>query len=112
VIIRSAVLEGVVAEADQDAFDQQMINAVLPAIATYPGIREVRLRRPVETEPGAPSVYMVFDLYFETLEAMHAALASPVRAIVREQIGKAMSAFSGKVYHLVLEEGSAIRGAT
>jgi hypothetical protein len=111
-IIRSAVLEGVVAEADQDAFDQQMVNSVLPAIATYPGIREVRLRRPVENEPGAPSVYMVFDLYFETLEAMHAALASPVRAIVREQISKAMSAFSGKVYHLVLEEGSAVRGKT
>ena len=50
---------------------------------------------------------MVFDLYFDTLDSMHAALASPVRALVREQIGKAMSAFTGKVYHLVLEEGPA-----
>ena len=110
-IIRSAVLEGRVAEADRAAFDHQMRHAVLQAIATYPGIREVRLRRPVETEAGAPSVYMVFDLYFETLEAMHAALASPVRGLVREQIGKAMTAFTGKVYHLVLEEGPAMRGA-
>jgi hypothetical protein len=109
-IIRSAVLEGTVAEANRAEFDEQMVTAVLPAIATYPGILEVRLRRPVEQEPGAPPVYMVFDLYFETVEAMHTALASPVRAVVREQIGKAMSAFSGKVYHLVLQEGSALRG--
>ena len=83
-IIRSAVLEGTVAEADREAFDRQMETAVLPAIATYPGIVEVRLRRPVEAETGAPPVYMVFDLYFETLDAMQAALASPVRGLVRE----------------------------
>ena len=29
---------------------------------------------------------------------------------VRDQIGKAMPAFKGKVYHLILEEGPAIRG--
>jgi uncharacterized protein (TIGR02118 family) len=110
-IIRSAVLEGTVADAERASFDRHMEATVLPAIARYPGIREVRLRRPVETEAGAAPVYMVFDLYFDSLEAMHAALASPVRQEVRAEIGRVMSAFNGRVYHLILEEGPALRGA-
>jgi antibiotic biosynthesis monooxygenase (ABM) superfamily enzyme len=103
-IIRSAVLEGVVEEAARTAFDRRMSTDVLAAIRRYPGIRGVHLRRPVETEPGAPPVYLIFDLRFDSLEAMHAALASPVRQEVRELIKEAMSGFTGRVYHLVLEE--------
>ncbi len=103
-IIRTAVLEGSVAEADRARFDRQMSETVLAAIATYPGIRDVRLRKPVETEPGAPAIYVTFDLYFDSLEAMHAALASPVRQQVRETIGAVMPMFTGRVYHLISEE--------
>lgn len=103
-IIRSAVLEGTVAEADRAAFDRHMSQTVLAEIGRYPGIRQVKLRRPVEQEAGAPPVYMIFDLYFDDLAAMHAALASPVRAQVRETIGQGMGMFQGKVYHLILEE--------
>ena len=104
-IIRSAVMEGSVPEADRAAFDAQMEVTVLQAIATYPGIREVRLRKPAETEAGAPAVYMQFDLYFDSLAAMHAALATPVRHQVRETIAAVMPLFKGRVYHLVMEEG-------
>ena len=110
-IVRSAILEGTVAASDRAGFDRHMETTVLQAIARYPGLREVRLRRPVETEAGAPPVYMVFDLYFDSLAGMHAALASPVRQEVRAQIGQVMSVFSGKVYHLILEEGAALPGA-
>jgi hypothetical protein len=103
-IIRSAVLEGTVAEAERATFDHQMGVNVRDAIARYPGIRAVRLRRPVEAESGAPPVYLVFDLHFETLAAKHEALASPVRQDVRGQIAQAMSAFQGRVYYLILEE--------
>ena len=109
-IIRSAVLEGTVAEADRAQFDAHMATTVLAAIARYPGIREVRLRRPVEAEAGAPPVYMVFDLVFETLADMHAALASPIRQEVRGRIAEVMKLFAGRVYHLVLEEGPAAKG--
>jgi len=105
-IVRSAVLEGSVAPADREGFDRHMATTVLSAIGRYPGIREVRLRRPVEAEAGAPSVYMIFDLYFDDLAAMHAALASPIRQEVRTQIAAVMSVFSGKVYHLVMEEAA------
>jgi len=39
---------------------------------------------------------------------MQAALASPVRDAVRASIGEVMSAFQGRVYHLVLEEAAAM----
>jgi hypothetical protein len=103
-IIRSAVLEGTVADADKADFNRRMATSVRDAIARYPGLRDVRLRWPAETEAGAPPIYVIFDLYFDDLAAMHAALASPVRQEVRVQIGAAMRAFSGKVYHLILEE--------
>jgi hypothetical protein len=103
-ITRSAVLEGNVPEAARAAFDLHMRTTVLEAIARYPGLRQVRLRRPAEAEPGAPPVYMVFDLEFDTLADMHAALASPIRQEVRGVLAQAMSGFEGRVYHLVLDD--------
>lgn len=105
-IVRIAVLEGTVAEADRASFDAHMATKVVAAIGRYPGIRKVRLRRPLEQEEGAPPVYMAFDLYFDSMKAMHDALASPTRAAVRGEIAAAMGAFKGRVYHLVMEENA------
>jgi uncharacterized protein (TIGR02118 family) len=104
VIIRTAVLEGSVPEADRAGFDARMRETVLPAIARYPGLRRATLRRSAEAEAGAPPVYMTFELWFDDLDAMNAALASPVRQEVRARIAEAMGPFQGRVYHLVLEE--------
>ena len=103
-IVRSAVLEGTVPEADRAQFDRHMAGPVLDAIRTYPGIMRVVLRRLVQADEGSPAVYMVFDLYFDSVEAMDAALASPIRQAVRQQIAQAMSLFQGRVYHQVFRE--------
>ena len=55
-IIRSAVLEGTPLAQDKELFDQHMHTTVLQAIASYPGIVKVVLRRPLEQEAGAPPV--------------------------------------------------------
>ena len=107
-IIRSAVLEGAPLAQDKDMFDQHMHTTVLQAIASYPGIVKVVLRRPLEQEAGAPPIYMVFDLYFRSLQAMQDALASPVRQTVRTQLAQVMTGFQGKVYHLVMQESATI----
>lgn len=103
-IVRSAVLEGHVAQDHQEAFDRAMRDQVLPAIRTYPGLRDVRLRKIAVPEAGAPDVYMIFDLYFDSLADMDAALASETRQVVRKTISENMSLFEGRVYHLVFEE--------
>lgn len=88
-IIRSAYLEGTVASAEREAFDAHMSGPVLAAIATYPGLRQVRLRKLALADAGAPPIYMVFDLYFDSLQAMDAALASPTRQAVRDLVAGA-----------------------
>lgn len=103
-IIRSAVLEGDVPQADRSHFDRQMVETVLPAIRRYPGIRDVTLRWRAEQEDGAPPIYLTFDLAFDSLEAMHAALASDIRQEVRAQLGTIMPLFEGRVYHLILRQ--------
>ena len=103
-IIRTAILEGSIPDADQAQFDAQMSGPVLDAIGTYPGIRQVKLRRLVLADEGTPPVYMAFDLYFDSLDAMNAALASPTRQSVREQIGAVMGLFQGRVYHQVFSQ--------
>ena len=103
-IVRSAILEGNIPAADRQQFDAQMAGPVLAAIGTYPGIRQVKLRQLVQADDGTPPVYMVFDLYFDSLDAMNAALASPTRQAVRQQIGAVMGLFQGRVYHQVFSE--------
>ncbi|MBN9061818.1 MAG: hypothetical protein BGP06_14860 [Rhizobiales bacterium 65-9] len=103
-IIRSAYLEGDVPESDRAEFGRRMTESVMPAIRTYPGIRDVTLRRIAERDEGAPPVYMIFDLYFDSLDDMRAALASETRQLVRAKIGEAMTLFRGRVYHLVFAQ--------
>ncbi|HVV92484.1 MAG TPA: EthD family reductase, partial [Hyphomicrobiales bacterium] len=99
-----AYLEGSVDEQDREEFDRRVRETIMPAIRTYPGIEDVRLRRLAVADGDAPPVYMIFDLYFASLQAMDDALASATRATVRAGIASAMPLFKGRVYHLVFEE--------
>ena len=103
-IVRSAFFEGTVEEADRAEFDAHMAGPVLTAIGTYPGIQGVKLRRLVQADEGSPPLYMVFDLYFADLLAMDAALATPTRQSVRQQITQMLSRFQGRVYHQVFAQ--------
>jgi GntR family carbon starvation induced transcriptional regulator len=67
-----------------------------------------RQESPAVPPLGAPPIYMVFDLYFPSLQAMQDALASPVRQTVRTQLAQVMTGFQGKVYHLVMQESATI----
>ncbi|MBM6595285.1 EthD domain-containing protein [Microvirga pudoricolor] len=99
-------MEGDVAESDRAAFDLGC-RKVVEAIRSYPGIRAVKLRRLARSEEGAPPVLAIFDLYFDSLEDMDAALASETRQLVRSTIASSISMFRGRVYHLVLDEDAA-----
>ena len=102
-ILRSALLLGTVAPDDQPAFDAYMRDVVVPEIGAYPGIQGVTLRKLVQADESAPSIYMQFDLLFLTLADMEAALASPVRTAVRDRIKTGMAPFTGTVTHVVSE---------
>ena len=103
-IIRSARLQGEVAPEHQAEFEAYMRKTVLPSILEYPGIRGVSLRRLIETDAGAEPIYMQFDMMFDSVEAMNAALASPVRQSVQATIKAGMGSFKGHVIHTVSEQ--------
>jgi len=100
-IIRSAFLHGSVPEPEQPDFDHHMRDTVVAEILTYPGIRRVSLRKLAQADAGADAAYMQFDLYFDSVDAMDAALVSPVRQAVQERIKAGMGPFSGRVTHVV-----------
>lgn len=102
--VRCAYLEGSVPESAQPAFDALMRNTVVPALLTYPGIRQVRLKKLVQADEGANPHYMVFELVFDSLAAMDAALASPTRQAVRAHMAEAMKGFNGRIVHRVFDE--------
>lgn len=102
-IIRTAFLEGDVAPEDQPAFDRHMRETVVAEILTYPGIRRVTLRKCARADAGATPVYMQFDLHFDSIAAMDAALASPVRQAVQARIKAGMGPFRGRVTHVVFD---------
>ncbi len=103
-IIRSVHLEGSVAEADRERFDAHLRGPVSDALRTYPGLRQLRLRHRVRGEEGAPAVYAVFDLAFDSLQEMDAALESPTRQAVREAMAVARPLWTGRIFHLVYQE--------
>ncbi|WP_417587132.1 EthD family reductase [Pararhodobacter oceanensis] len=100
-IIRSALLLGQVAADRQEDFDRHMREVVVAKIRQYPRILDVTLRKTQASDDGAPEIYMQFDLMFDSLADMDAALASPVRDAVRAEIIAGMGDFQGRTVHVV-----------
>lgn len=100
-IIRTALLIGSVPPEKQDVFDAYMREDVIAALKTYPGILDVSLRKMAFGDDDAPQIYMQFDLMFESVDAMNAALDSPVRDVIQAQIKACMADFNGSVTHFV-----------
>ena len=103
-IIRSAYLAGTVTKAEQAKFDTFMNENVVPEIKKYTQLRDLKLRYVKAKDPSAPDVYMVFDMYFDSIQEMDAALASPVRKVVQDKLAEIMPKFKGKVYHLITNQ--------
>lgn len=106
IVVRSAVFDGVVLPENREQFRKNM-EVLKQMVTQYPGIRDVRVRYmsdEVAPEEGAPHPYVTFDFYFNSVEDMDKALATPLRQETRDEIQKSMPIFKGKIYHFVREE--------
>ena len=106
IVVRSAVFDGVVLPENREQFRKNM-EVLKQMVTQYPGIRDVRVRYmsdEVAPEEGAPHPYVTFDFYFNSVEDMDKALATPLRQETRDEIQKSMPLFKGKIYHFVREE--------
>ena len=64
--------------ADVDAFEQHYFGVHIPLAKTMPGVRKYEVSAgPVAVLAGPADVYLIGTVYFDDLEAMKRAFASP-----------------------------------
>ena len=64
--------------ADVEAFEKHYFGTHIPLAKTMPGFRKYEVSSgPVSVLAGAPDVFLIGTVYFDDLEAMQNAFASP-----------------------------------
>ncbi|MDB5709974.1 MAG: EthD family reductase [Sphingomonas bacterium] len=64
--------------ADVDAFEKHYFGTHIPLAKTMPGVRKYEVSAgPVSVLAGPSDVYLIGTVYFDDLEAMEKAFASP-----------------------------------
>ena len=98
-----AYYEGDVAEADRDRFDDYVKNVHMPLVARYPGLQSLRYHKGVAWNGAAPEYYHAFELGFANRADLDLAMGSDIRQSAREDVGKFLPMFRGKVRHVLYE---------
>jgi uncharacterized protein (TIGR02118 family) len=94
-ILRCGSFEGTVDESARAGLDRYVDEHVVPLLVQLPRIRSVRVLRACELEDGAPPYYMTFEMLYDSREDIQAALASPVRAAIRDKLAHVMATLRG-----------------
>ena len=77
---------------DTEAFDGHFERVHLPLVRNLPGIRDVEITRIVGAPIGESKYHLMAELFFDSKDAMDAALASPEgRAVAKDLPGFAAS---------------------
>jgi len=97
-IIRNAVFEGTV--DNQELFDRSVTEELIPLIKRFPKIRDVKVLKNIWLEDGAPPIYLVLQLCFDTNEDLEEALNSQQRAASKAKAEEIIPLLKGRVYHM------------
>lgn len=100
--VRCAYFVGTVAPEHQAEFNRVYEERAMPIIATFPRIRSARLLRGDWHEAGAPPVYQVIELTFDSKQDLEAALASDARAANLKMLKESgvEKYLNGAIYHI------------
>ena len=98
-----AYYEGDVVAADRERFDVYVKDTHMPLVARYPGLHSLRYHKGVAWNGSAPDYYHAFELGFASRADFDRAMASDIRAIAREDVGKFLPMFNGTVRHVLYE---------
>ena len=101
--VRCAYFEGTVDPKDQAEFDGCALNELGPGIAKVPGCRDSRILWGREYQSDAPPFYMMVEHYYDSLEALNAALETEQVAANRKAMDRVMPLFKGRVTHINYE---------
>lgn len=98
---RLAFFEGRILPGREVDFDRFVNERLVPLWTRFPTATKVEILREVEAEPGSERYPMVLQLTYPSLEAIEAALASPVRQRSRSVTEDLLKLFEGRVFHVV-----------
>ena len=97
---------------DQNAFIDYYRTHHVPKLARWPGLKRVVLHTPVDWSDTWPvnrgRAVLMAQLEFDSAEAMHAAFASPERALARADMAN-FPPFEGVVTHQAFASAEAWR---
>ena len=86
--------------ADVAAFEKHYREIHTPLAKKMPGLKRLEVSHFTGSPGGEPKFYMMAEMYFETREAMTAALASPEG----KAAGKDVMSFAGDVIHMMFAD--------
>lgn len=98
---RSAIFEGLIHSGFQDIFFKEIEQRLLPIWRQLPHAGEVRIFRPVRRDEDAPSIFLIQEIDYPSLEAIDEAMASPVREEARAAHETLLHMYNGRHYHLI-----------
>ncbi len=86
--------------ADQAAFDKHYYDVHIPLIRKSPGLRKIEITNVTGAPMGESKFHLMAELYYDSMEAMNAANASPEgRAAAKD-----LMSFAGDVVTLFFGE--------
>ncbi len=109
-ITRTAIFEGRVKPGFEDRFFSEVETRLAPLWRQFPHGSDVRLFRITASDADALPVAMIQQIDYPSMEALQAAIASPIRDQARAVTLELMEMFEGRFYHLI-SEGDALAGA-
>jgi uncharacterized protein (TIGR02118 family) len=86
---------------EPDDFDKHYFGVHIPLVRKYPGLRNVEVTRVTGAPIGEAKFHLMAEMYFDSKDAMDAALASPEgKAVTRDIMSFAadvITVFHGEV---------------
>lgn len=102
-ITRYAFFDGTVHAGQEQAFQQAVMETLLPLWKQFPAALAVRVGFALERDEGAPAYPLVLAIDYPDQKAVAAALESPIRAISRKATQDILATyFTGHVHHHVM----------
>jgi hypothetical protein len=98
--VRCACFEGNVAATDRERFESIVREKIAPQMLRFPGIRTLRFLWGREQETPDRSIYLVVEHGYDSLEDIHVAITSDVRAGMKGALDELVSLFDGRIYHV------------
>lgn len=86
--------------ADTAAFDNHYREVHTPLAKKMPGLRKLEVMRITGAPGGEAKFYLVAEMYFDNMDALKAALASPEG----KAAGKDVMSFAGDLVHMMFAE--------